>query len=147
MSTHLFGQAADDRLVRGRNLQRGEASLDGVVASGRDDATEPSSRSLPNGGHHGMLNFTTSEVKGVLVVAFEASDDGATDWQMSQRDWLYINPDLTIHVARPPAGEWIALRSVTYAYGTGTGLAESALYDATGRFGRSVQSLLLDSRR
>ncbi len=36
-----------------------------------------------------MLRFTTNEVKGVLVVAFEATDDGATDWQTSQRDWLY----------------------------------------------------------
>jgi anti-sigma B factor antagonist len=36
-----------------------------------------------------MLSFTTHEVKGVLVVAFEASDDGAMDWQTSQRDWLY----------------------------------------------------------
>lgn len=36
-----------------------------------------------------MLKFTTNEVKGVLVVAFEASDDGAADWQMGQRDWLY----------------------------------------------------------
>ena len=28
-------------------------------------------------------------MKGVLVVAFEATEDGATDWQMGQRDWLY----------------------------------------------------------
>jgi len=36
-----------------------------------------------------MLSFTTNEVKGVLVVAFEATEDGATDWQTSHRDWLY----------------------------------------------------------
>jgi anti-sigma B factor antagonist len=36
-----------------------------------------------------MLSFSTNDVKGVLVVAFEASDDGAMDWQTSQRDWLY----------------------------------------------------------
>ncbi len=36
-----------------------------------------------------MLSFTTNEVKGVLVVAFEATEDGATDWQTGQRDWLY----------------------------------------------------------
>jgi anti-sigma B factor antagonist len=36
-----------------------------------------------------MLSFTTNEVKGVLVVAFDASDDGAMDWQTSGRDWLY----------------------------------------------------------
>jgi anti-anti-sigma factor len=36
-----------------------------------------------------MLSFTTSEVKGVLVLAFEASDEAAVDWQTGQRDWLY----------------------------------------------------------
>jgi anti-sigma B factor antagonist len=36
-----------------------------------------------------MLSFTTKEVKGVLVVAFEAGEDGRTDWQNNQRDWLY----------------------------------------------------------
>jgi anti-sigma B factor antagonist len=36
-----------------------------------------------------MLKFTTQEMSGVLVVAFEATDDIAADWQSSQRDWLY----------------------------------------------------------
>ena len=36
-----------------------------------------------------MLSFTTKEMKGVLVIAFEASEDGATDWQTGHRDWLY----------------------------------------------------------
>jgi anti-sigma B factor antagonist len=36
-----------------------------------------------------MLSFTTHEVKGVLVIAFEASEEAAMDWQMGQRDWLY----------------------------------------------------------
>ena len=36
-----------------------------------------------------MLKFTTQELSGVLVMAFEATDDIASDWQSSQRDWLY----------------------------------------------------------
>lgn len=36
-----------------------------------------------------MLKFTTKEVGGVLVIAFEATDDHAADWQSTQRDWLY----------------------------------------------------------
>jgi anti-sigma B factor antagonist len=36
-----------------------------------------------------MLKFTTQEANGVLVIAFEATDDHATDWQSTQRDWLY----------------------------------------------------------
>jgi hypothetical protein len=64
--------------------------------------------------------------------------------------FVYINPDLTVHLLRPPVGEWIGMRTASY-YGTeqastGAGFAESALYDADGRVGRSVQSLLLDGR-
>ena len=36
-----------------------------------------------------MLKFTTEDVSGVLFVAFEATDEYATDWQFGQRDWLY----------------------------------------------------------
>lgn len=36
-----------------------------------------------------MLSFTTHDVRGVLVVSFEATEEGITDWQTSQRDWLY----------------------------------------------------------
>jgi anti-sigma B factor antagonist len=36
-----------------------------------------------------MLKFTTHDVNGVLVVAFEATDDAALDWQATRRDWLY----------------------------------------------------------
>jgi anti-sigma B factor antagonist len=36
-----------------------------------------------------MLKFTTQEVNGVLVLAFEPTEDLITDWQNTQRDWLY----------------------------------------------------------
>jgi anti-sigma B factor antagonist len=36
-----------------------------------------------------MLKFTTRDVSGVLVIAFEATDDLALDWQSTQREWLY----------------------------------------------------------
>lgn len=36
-----------------------------------------------------MLNFTTSEAAGVLVIAFEPTDADSYDWQSTQRDWLY----------------------------------------------------------
>jgi hypothetical protein len=64
--------------------------------------------------------------------------------------FTYINPDLTVHLLRPPVGEWIGMRSES-VYGTatassGAGFAESALFDVDGRLGRSVQSLILDER-
>jgi hypothetical protein len=65
-------------------------------------------------------------------------------------DYLYINPDLTVHLAREPVGEWIGM-STHSVYGTptessGAGFAESALHDELGRLGRSVQSLFVDPR-
>ena len=65
-------------------------------------------------------------------------------------EYLYINPDLTVHLAREPAGEWIGMSSHS-VYGTpsessGAGFAESALHDELGRVGRSVQSLFVERR-
>jgi anti-sigma B factor antagonist len=36
-----------------------------------------------------MLKFTTAETDGLLVIAFEATDENAGDWLSTQRDWLY----------------------------------------------------------
>ena len=36
-----------------------------------------------------MLKFTAQETSGVLVIAFEATDDASGDWQTTERDWLY----------------------------------------------------------
>jgi hypothetical protein len=61
-------------------------------------------------------------------------------------EYLFINPDLTVHLSRPPEGEWIGMSTVTHATDHGIGMAESALCDETGPVGRSVQSLFLDTR-
>ncbi|MEX2626606.1 MAG: thioesterase family protein [Ilumatobacteraceae bacterium] len=60
--------------------------------------------------------------------------------------YLFINPDLTVHLARPAAGEWIGIRSITRIGAEGAGLAESALFDESGRIGRSLQSLFVTPR-
>jgi anti-sigma B factor antagonist len=36
-----------------------------------------------------MLKFTAEEASGVLVIAFEATEVDAGDWQSTQREWLY----------------------------------------------------------
>jgi anti-anti-sigma factor len=36
-----------------------------------------------------MLNFSTSEVSGILIIAFEPTEDNNYDWQSTQRDYLY----------------------------------------------------------
>lgn len=79
-------------------------------------------------------------------VAAVADFGNGISWVLPMAEWLFINPDLTIHLVREPEGEWVGLTSVTLPGSGGMGLAESALSDRRGRIGRSVQSLLLERR-
>lgn len=58
--------------------------------------------------------------------------------------WVFMNPDLTIHVSRYPEGEWIALAAVSTYGNLGRGVATGTLWDTSGWLGRSTQSLYLD---
>jgi acyl-coenzyme A thioesterase PaaI-like protein len=60
--------------------------------------------------------------------------------------FLFINADLTIHLQRPPRGEWIALDARTLLEPAGTGLAESVLHDEQGPVGRAFQALVVQPR-
>lgn len=85
---------------------------------------------------------------GLQRVAAAADFGNGVSGSLPFDQFTYINPDLTIHLIRPPEGEWIGMRTASY-YGresssSGSGLAESALYDQHGRLGRSVQSLFID---
>jgi len=59
---------------------------------------------------------------------------------------MFINPELSIHLARVPASEWIALRCRSDLNRRGMGLASTTLYDADGFFGTASQSLFVDTR-
>jgi hypothetical protein len=59
---------------------------------------------------------------------------------------LFINPDLTVSLARLPEGEWIGLDTVSRVSGEGYGQAESLIFDGRGPVGRAVQSLFIDRR-
>ena len=84
----------------------------------------------------------TSPLQRVAAAAdFGNGISSVVDWDDG---WLFINPDLTVHLHRYPVGEWVALAATTFAGGTGVGMAEAALFDTRGRIGRSVQSLLFD---
>jgi hypothetical protein len=62
-------------------------------------------------------------------------------------DWsrfIFINTDLTVHLLRPPDGEWVCLDSVTHV--DGLGMTDTALWDERGRIGRAAQTLLVRKR-
>jgi hypothetical protein len=62
-------------------------------------------------------------------------------------DWsgfIFINTDLSVHLLRPPVGEWVCLDAVTHV--DGIGMTDTALWDERGRIGRAAQTLLVRAR-
>jgi hypothetical protein len=64
------------------------------------------------------------------------------DWDR----WLFVNTDLSIHVHREPAGEWVLLDARTVLERTGAGLAWSTVHDEAGALGLAAQSLYVEER-
>jgi hypothetical protein len=60
--------------------------------------------------------------------------------------WVFINADLTVTLAREPVGDWILLNSETTLGPDGAGIAVSRLGDVHGYFGRAVQCLVVEPR-
>ncbi len=60
--------------------------------------------------------------------------------------FLFINADLTVHLQRPPQGEWIGVDARTLLHDGGTGLSESVLHDVHGPVGRAFQTLVVQPR-
>jgi hypothetical protein len=61
-------------------------------------------------------------------------------------EWLYINPELTVHVRREARGEWICLDAETAISAGGAGVARSVLSDDHGVVAHGSQSLLVTPR-
>ena len=85
---------------------------------------------------------TPSPLCRVLVAADSGNGVSAT---LDYQRWRFINPDLTVYLMRPPAGDWVALEAATTA-AAGVGLADTALHDTQGPIGRAAQALFIDRR-
>jgi hypothetical protein len=79
----------------------------------------------------------------VLVTADSGSGVSA---ELDISRWLFINPELTVHLHREAVGEWICLDTQTAISPGGTGLATSVLSDLDGPVGVAAQSLLIAPR-
>jgi acyl-Coa thioesterase superfamily protein/acyl-CoA thioesterase superfamily protein len=60
--------------------------------------------------------------------------------------YLFVNTDLTVHLHREPAGEWVLLDARTRLEPHGAGLAHSILSDERGQIGLAAQSLFVAER-
>jgi len=62
------------------------------------------------------------------------------------RDFVFVNVELTVHLERMAAGEWIGVDAVTLPQPSGVATAESVLFDGEGRIGRAAQTLIVSRR-
>jgi hypothetical protein len=85
----------------------------------------------------------TSPLSRVLVVADSGNGISSV---ASPLEYLFINTELTVHLFRLPVGEWVCLDAVSRIDPGGIGVAESVLWDESGRLGRGNQALLVARR-
>lgn len=60
--------------------------------------------------------------------------------------WWFLNTDLTVHLHRPPTGDWTGIDAETTIGPTGLGTCSAVLHDAAGAVGRSAQALTVRPR-
>ena len=84
-----------------------------------------------------------SPLQRVLAVADSGNGVSAV---LGWDDWLFINPELTVHVLRPPEGEWVVLDAATTIAAEGAAVARSVLSDERGPVAYGSQSLLVAPR-
>ncbi|QNN51345.1 thioesterase family protein [Nocardioides mesophilus] len=84
-----------------------------------------------------------SQVQRLMACANSASGVSAA---LDPASWGFLNTELTVHVLRPPVGEWICLDAATTLGSGSVGVAVSSVYDERGLVGRSSQALLVVRR-
>lgn len=80
----------------------------------------------------------------LLVMGDAAS---GVSWELDWSDYSFPNVDFSVHLERPPRGEWFAMDAVTRPGPLGAGLATSVLYDRDGRIGITTQTLVIAAAR
>ncbi len=79
------------------------------------------------------------------VLAVADSGNGLSG-ELDLARWHFINPELTVHLHREAAGEWVCVDARTAISTGGTGLATTELSDERGRLGVGAQALLVAPR-
>lgn len=89
---------------------------------------------------------TGSQPSQLQRVAAAADFANGLSWILPFGEWLFVNTELTIHLAREPAGEWIGLDARSSISDAGFGLSTATLHDVGGPFGACAQSLFVQPR-
>jgi acyl-coenzyme A thioesterase PaaI-like protein len=81
-----------------------------------------------------------SPVQRLLACVDSASGVSAA---LDPAGWRFLNTDLTVHVLRPPVGDWVCVEAETTLGSGSVGVATSRVHDAHGLVARSAQALLV----
>ena len=79
----------------------------------------------------------------VQRVALTADSANGVSAVLDISAWMFVPPELTLHLLRPPAGEWLCLAAQSLVRPGTIGLATATLHDRNGPVARSAQSLLV----
>jgi hypothetical protein len=86
------------------------------------------------------------EPTGLQRVLAVADSGNGISGVLPLEQWLFINPELTVHLRREARGEWICLDAETVIADGAAGLARSTLSDRDGVVAHGSQSLLVAPR-
>ena len=86
---------------------------------------------------------TMSPVQRLMTCVDSASGVSAA---LDPETWAFLNTELTVHVLRPPVGEWVCLDAETTLGNGSVGVASSRVYDELGLVAHSAQALLIAPR-
>ena len=71
---------------------------------------------------------------------------GGTVLVLSMKRWAFMSTDLTVHLVRPLAGEWVGVTGgPSTVASTAVGVASSVLHDEAGVYGRCSQTQFLQA--
>jgi hypothetical protein len=82
----------------------------------------------------------------LAAVAMIADFGSGTAPILSVEEWTLANVDISIHLTRPPRGEWLLIDATSESAGNGIGLTRSLLGDGEGMFGVAHQTTFLERR-
>jgi hypothetical protein len=83
----------------------------------------------------------------LVRVATLADLSNGNSMMLDPREFLYVNPDVTLYLHRLPDEDWIGMDSIAYQQATGIGIADSLLFDTAGPVGRVTQAQLIERHR
>ncbi len=82
-----------------------------------------------------------SPAQRVAVAADSGSGVGAA---VPFGPYSFLNPELTVHLARPLRGDWVAVQAGTMLGSSGTGVTTTRLWDPDGVVGQASAALLVE---